>query len=151
MYQISKQSFLGGLCSKWNTFSRAAGARRANFKFFLQILKFTPDCYPTMYYTPACGRLSPNGSVSLNLLLYRYIYFRNVYSPCLSGCLGVCLSACGIKHTSRTLPEACDTSLEPSRQNKLIREKKSRFARTARPHGAKTCTAHYISHLKTTV
>ena len=27
-----------------------------------------------MYYTPACGRPSPNGSLSLNLLLYRYVH-----------------------------------------------------------------------------
>ena len=34
MVQISKQSFWGRLCSERNPFSRAAGARRANFKFF---------------------------------------------------------------------------------------------------------------------
>ena len=65
--------------------------------------------------------------------------------------VSVCLSVCGIKHTSRTLPWAYDTSLEPSHQKKLIREKKSRFARAARPQRAKTCSAHYISHFKTTV
>ena len=82
---------------------------------------------------------------------YLYIYFRNVYSPCLSVCLSGCLGGCGIKHTSRTLPGACDTSLEPSRQKKLIHEKKSRFARATRPQRAKTRSAHYISHFKTTV
>ena len=71
MVQASKLSFWGGLCSGRNTFSRAAGARRANFNFFFQILKFAHKCYLTRYYTPACGRPSPNGTVSLNLLLYR--------------------------------------------------------------------------------
>ena len=65
--------------------------------------------------------------------------------------VSVCLGVCGIKHTSRTLPGACDTSLEPSHQKKLIREKKSRFARAARPQRAKTCSAHYISHFKMTI
>ena len=38
--------------------------------------------------------------------------------------LPVCLPPCGIKHTSGTRPGACDTSLEPSSQMKLNREKK---------------------------
>ena len=50
-----------------------------------------------------------------------YIYIRNVRSAC--------LDPSGTKPTSRTRPGACDTSLEPSRQKKLIHEKKkSRFA-----------------------
>ena len=46
---------------------------------------------------------------------------------------------------------ACGTSLEPSQQKKLMREKKSRFARAARPQRAKMRSAHYISYLKVTV
>ena len=74
----------------------------------------------------------------------------SILPVCLSVCLSPCLPGCGIKHTSRTLPGACDTSLEPSHQKKLIREKKSRFARAARPQRAKTCYAHFIGSLKTT-
>ena len=36
----------------------------------------------------------------------------------------VCIRPCGIKHTSRTRPGACDTSLESSWQKKMIDEKK---------------------------
>ena len=48
-------------------------------------------------------------------------------------------------------PGSCDISLEPSWQNKLIQEKKPRFARTIRPQCAKTCYPQYISCLKMTV
>ena len=58
------------------------------------------------------------------------------------------LSGSSAKPTSRTRPGACDTSLEPSWQNKLIHEKKSRFARAARPQRAKTCYAYYIGSIK---
>ena len=75
--------------------------------------------------------------------IYIYIFVMSL--------LRACLGVCGIKHTSRTLPWAYDTSLEPSHQKKLIREKKSRFARAALPQRAKTRSAHYISHFKTTV
>ena len=64
--------------------------------------------------------------------------------------LPVWIPGSSAKPTSRTRPGACDTSLEPSRKKKLIHEKKSRFARPARPQRAKTCYAHYISSLKTT-
>ena len=46
--------------------------------------------------------------------------------------------------TQDTPLRACDTSLESSRQMKLIREKKFRFARTACPPRAKMCPNHYI-------
>ena len=39
----------------------------------------------------------------------------------------------------------------PYRQKKLTHGKKSPFARAARPQSAKMRSAHYISHLKTTV
>ena len=47
--------------------------------------------------------------------------------------------------------QACDSSLEPSRQKKNIGGKNFRFARAARPQRAKMCSAHYIRYLKMTV
>ena len=64
------------------------------------------------------------------------------------GQIGVCV--CGEKRTYDFRLRACDSSLESSWQMILIREKKSRFARPARLQRAKMCSAHYISHLKTT-
>ena len=34
MVQVSRQSFLGGICSDWNTFSRIAGAVRVRSGIF---------------------------------------------------------------------------------------------------------------------
>ena len=61
-------------------------------------------------------------------------------------CLPVCLGACGIKHTSRTLPGACDTSLEPSRQKKSIHEKKIplRARRAPAVRSNVFCTLHNL-------
>ena len=42
------------------------------------------------------------------------------------------LDPCGTKRTSGPRPWACDTSLEPSWQKKLIHEKKFQFGRPAR-------------------
>ena len=86
-------------------------------------------------------------------LFHRY-YFIYIYIRVMSVLpvwIPACLPASGTKPTSRPRPWACDTSLEPSRQTKLIHEKIPRFARTVRPPGAKTCSVHYISYLKTTV
>ena len=46
---------------------------------------------------------------------------------------------------------ACDTSLELSWPKNDGSMENFRFARPARPQRAKMCSAHYISHLKTTV
>ena len=80
-------------------------------------------------------------------IVYLYIYFRNVRSPSLDPSVRPSVPGSAAKRTCQNLPGACDTSLEPSRQKKLIREKKSRFARAARPQRAKTCYAHYIGSL----
>ena len=80
---------------------------------------------------------------------FKILNFIYIYILVMS--LRVWIPAWWAKHTSRTPPWACDTSLEASRQKKSIREKKSRFARAARPQRAKTRSAHYISHFKTTV
>ena len=49
-----------------------------------------------------------------------------------------CLDPSAAKHTSRTRPGACDTSLEPSWQKKLIHEKKIPLRVRLRPRCAKT-------------
>ena len=51
MVQVSKPSFLGGLCSDRNTFSRAAGARRARSENFPRIYQFYAKTVPTSYRT----------------------------------------------------------------------------------------------------
>ena len=41
MMQVSKQAFLGGLCSEWNMFLRAVGARCArSVNFFHELISF---------------------------------------------------------------------------------------------------------------
>ena len=77
--------------------------------------------------------------------LYLYIYFSNVPSTGLDGSL-VCKThfpnpPMGVQYLVGTV---WAKKIDPVK-------KKSRFARTARPQRAKTCSAHYISHLKTTV
>ena len=59
-----------------------------------------------------------NGNTAI--YIYIYIFVMSI------------LPVCGIKHTSRILPGACDTSLEPSRQKKLIQENKNPASRA--PH-----------------
>ena len=51
MVQVSKQSFLGGLCSDRNTFSRAAGARRARSEKFSRQCFLFAEAVPTSYRT----------------------------------------------------------------------------------------------------
>ena len=68
----------------------------------------------------------------------KYIYISNI----VIWHLPVWIPGSGWKPTSRPLPGAYNTSLEPSRQKKLIHEKKSCFTRAACPQRAKTRSAH---------
>ena len=69
MAQVSKQSFLGGLCSDRNTFSRAAGARRARSEKFSRQCFLFAKTVPTSYRTPASVHGVPNSSE-------RYTYYN---------------------------------------------------------------------------
>ena len=50
MVQVSKQSFKGGLCSEWNAFSRAAGARRARSEKFSRQCFLFGEAVPTSHH-----------------------------------------------------------------------------------------------------
>ena len=87
-----------------------------------------------------------------------YIYFQKIL---MVNFLSICIyfRKC-LFSGSGSVPGVQNTLHEPhgraiprwNRLGKRIRSmKKNPASRTARPHRAKTCSAHYISHLKTTV
>ena len=59
MFLVSKQSFLSGLYSERNAFSRTAGARIARSGIFFHGSISFAETVPTRYHTPACGHPSP--------------------------------------------------------------------------------------------
>ena len=85
------------------------------------LCSISPQCAPSCLQQLRLTKT--NDSVPYQLFFYLYN----------NKCIVVFLSA------QRELMRACDNSLEPSRQKKLIREKISRFARTVRPPAAKMC------------